>query len=43
MDIWPVIHAERKSLAGDLRPLTDEQWDTASLCDGGRFVTCSRT
>jgi len=34
MDIWPVIHAERKSLAGDLRPLTDEQWDTASLCDG---------
>jgi uncharacterized protein (TIGR03083 family) len=34
MDIWPVIHAERKSLAGDLRPLTDEQWATMSLCDG---------
>jgi uncharacterized protein (TIGR03083 family) len=34
MDIWPVIHAERKSLAGDLRPLADEQWTTASLCDG---------
>jgi uncharacterized protein (TIGR03083 family) len=34
MDIWPVIHAERKSLAGDVRPLTDEQWNTASLCDG---------
>ena len=34
MDIWPVIHAERKSLAGDLKPLTDEQWTTASLCDG---------
>ena len=34
MDIWPVIHAERKSLSGDLRPLTDEQWTTASLCDG---------
>ncbi|HEY6295261.1 MAG TPA: maleylpyruvate isomerase family mycothiol-dependent enzyme [Streptosporangiaceae bacterium] len=34
MDIWPVIHAERKSLAGDLTSLTDEQWTTASLCDG---------
>jgi len=34
MDIWPVIHAERKSLAGDLRPLTEEQWDAASLCPG---------
>jgi len=34
MDIWPVIHTERKSLAGDLRPLTDEQWDSASLCPG---------
>ena len=34
MDIWPVIHTERKSLAGDLRPLTDEQWDAASLCPG---------
>ena len=33
MDIWPVIHAERKSLAGDLKPLSDEQWATASLCD----------
>ncbi len=33
MDIWPVIHAERKSLAGDLTPLTDEQWTTTSLCE----------
>ncbi len=33
MDIWPVIHAERKSLAGDLRPLNDEQWATTSLCE----------
>lgn len=33
MDIWPVIHAERKSLADDLRPLTGEQWATTSLCD----------
>jgi uncharacterized protein (TIGR03083 family) len=34
MDIWPVVHAERKSLAGDLRPLADEQWATMSLCQG---------
>jgi uncharacterized protein (TIGR03083 family) len=34
MDIWPVIHAERTSLAGDLTPLSDEQWATPSLCDG---------
>jgi uncharacterized protein (TIGR03083 family) len=33
MDIWPVIHAERRSLATDLRPLTDDQWGTTSLCD----------
>ena len=32
MDIWPVIHSERKSLADDLEPLTEEQWGTASLC-----------
>jgi len=32
MDIWPVIHAERKVLAGDLADLTDEQWSTQSLC-----------
>ena len=34
MDIWPVIHSERKSLADDLTPLTGEQWGTASLCPG---------
>jgi uncharacterized protein (TIGR03083 family) len=34
MDIWPVIHTERKSLAGDLGSLSDEQWETASLCPG---------
>jgi uncharacterized protein (TIGR03083 family) len=32
-DIWPVIHAERKALAGDLETLSDEQWSSASLCD----------
>jgi uncharacterized protein (TIGR03083 family) len=32
MDIWPVIHAERKSLAFDLRVLGDDDWATTSLC-----------
>jgi uncharacterized protein (TIGR03083 family) len=32
MDIWPVIHAERKALAGDLGPLPEVQWSTPSLC-----------
>jgi uncharacterized protein (TIGR03083 family) len=32
MEIWPVIHAERKSLADDVRGLSDEQWATPSLC-----------
>jgi uncharacterized protein (TIGR03083 family) len=30
--IWPVIHAERHSLADDLAGLTAEQWATQSLC-----------
>jgi uncharacterized protein (TIGR03083 family) len=29
---WPVIHAERKALADDLEPLSEEQWATPSLC-----------
>ena len=32
MDIWRVIHAERKALADDVRGLSDEQWATPSLC-----------
>jgi uncharacterized protein (TIGR03083 family) len=32
MDIWPVIHAERKALASDLRTLGDADWATTSLC-----------
>jgi uncharacterized protein (TIGR03083 family) len=32
MDIWPVIHAERTALAGDLRGIPDEKWSTPSLC-----------
>lgn len=31
-DIWPVIHAEREALAADLAGLSDEQWQTPSLC-----------
>lgn len=30
--IWPTIHAERRALADDLAGLTDEQWNTQSLC-----------
>jgi uncharacterized protein (TIGR03083 family) len=32
MDIWPVIHAERKALAGDLGSVQEAQWSTSSLC-----------
>jgi uncharacterized protein (TIGR03083 family) len=31
---WPTIHAERKALAADLEALSDEQWNTPSLCAG---------
>jgi uncharacterized protein (TIGR03083 family) len=33
-DIWPTIHAERKALADDLASLTQEQWQSPSLCTG---------
>ena len=32
MDIWPTVFAERKSLATDLQSLSDEAWNTKSLC-----------
>jgi uncharacterized protein (TIGR03083 family) len=32
--LWPLVHAERAALAGDLGDLTDEQWATPSLCAG---------
>jgi uncharacterized protein (TIGR03083 family) len=32
MDIWPVIWAERKALAADLRTLDEDQWSMPSLC-----------
>jgi uncharacterized protein (TIGR03083 family) len=31
-DIWPTIHTERQALAGALRTLGQDQWDTTSLC-----------
>ena len=32
VDVWPVVHSERKALAVDLAPLTEEKWSTQSLC-----------
>jgi uncharacterized protein (TIGR03083 family) len=32
MDIWPVIHAERRALAADLRTAGSADWATTSLC-----------
>jgi uncharacterized protein (TIGR03083 family) len=32
MEVWPVIHAERKALASDLHGLNEAQWSTRSLC-----------
>ncbi|MDA2803608.1 maleylpyruvate isomerase family mycothiol-dependent enzyme [Nocardiopsis suaedae] len=33
-DLWPLIHQERAALADDLAELTEEQWETPSLCEG---------
>ena len=33
-DIWPTVHAERTSLATDLRELSAEDWTRPSLCTG---------
>jgi uncharacterized protein (TIGR03083 family) len=30
--LWGLVHAERAALVEDLAGLTDEQWDTGSLC-----------
>ncbi|MFB8419608.1 maleylpyruvate isomerase family mycothiol-dependent enzyme [Streptomyces albidoflavus] len=32
--VWASIHAERAALAADLAGLTEEQWETPSLCAG---------
>lgn len=34
IDIWPVVHDERASLATDLASLSEEQWATPSQCEG---------
>lgn len=33
IDVWPVIFAERTSLAADLQGTEGSKWDTASLCN----------
>jgi uncharacterized protein (TIGR03083 family) len=33
-DVWSKVADERRSLVDDLRRLSDEQWDTPSLCEG---------
>ena len=32
VDVWPVVHNERKALAADLAPLSEAQWSATSLC-----------
>ncbi|MFB7089472.1 maleylpyruvate isomerase family mycothiol-dependent enzyme [Streptomyces sp. NPDC056296] len=32
--VWPLIRAERAALAADLGDMTDERWETPSLCAG---------
>jgi uncharacterized protein (TIGR03083 family) len=31
--LWPLVHAERAALAGDLAGLDDEQWERPTLCN----------
>jgi uncharacterized protein (TIGR03083 family) len=33
-EVWNTIHTERAALANDLQSITDQQWNTPSLCDG---------
>jgi uncharacterized protein (TIGR03083 family) len=33
-DVWALVHAERAALAADVADLTDQQWETPSLCAG---------
>jgi uncharacterized protein (TIGR03083 family) len=32
VDVWPVVHSERKALASDLASLSEQQWSATSLC-----------
>lgn len=34
VDVWPLVHAERRRLVEDLGDLPRSAWDTASLCEG---------
>lgn len=34
VDVWSVVHAERKSLIEFLSSLDNDEWDTPSLCEG---------
>ncbi|WP_156755816.1 maleylpyruvate isomerase family mycothiol-dependent enzyme [Actinokineospora pegani] len=33
-DFWPLVHAERATLADDLAHISADHWDTPSLCTG---------
>ena len=33
-DVWPLVHAERAALVGDLESLDAAAWETPSLCAG---------
>jgi uncharacterized protein (TIGR03083 family) len=33
-DVWPLVHAERAALIGDLERLPDADWERPSLCAG---------
>ena len=33
-DVWELVHQERRALIEDLAGLTEEQWETPSLCGG---------
>jgi uncharacterized protein (TIGR03083 family) len=32
MDVWPAIHTERRALASQLDGISEDQWETRSLC-----------
>lgn len=34
IDVWSLVHDERRNLVADLRALPIEQWRTPSLCPG---------
>lgn len=33
-DVWQLVHQERAALVDDLSGLSDDQWETPSLCGG---------